>query len=66
MQRFHADEHTAELIPAAATNVWTVEIVPGKAFTYSLEREGTDRKFKAEFDLTREIPPPPAPWGWGR
>lgn len=65
VQRFHADARTAELIPAAATNVWTVELVPGKTFTYSLEREGTDRKFKAEFDLSREVPPPPAPWGWG-
>ena len=27
-QEFYADEHTAQLIPAAATNIWTVEIVP--------------------------------------
>lgn len=63
-QRFHADAHTASLIPAAATNVWTVEIVPGRTFAYALERRGTDRRFRVEFDLTREVPAPPRPWGW--
>lgn len=63
-QRFHADEHTASLIPAAATNIWTVEIIPGRTFAYMLERVGTDRRFRVEFDLTREVAPPRAPWGW--
>ncbi|MBL0920510.1 MAG: hypothetical protein IBJ10_00085 [Phycisphaerales bacterium] len=63
LQRFYADEHTAELIPAAKTNVWTVELVPGSVFSYGLAREGTDRRFRAEFDLTREVAPPPTPWG---
>lgn len=63
-QEFHADEHTASIIPAAATNVWTVEIIPGKTFAYALRREGTDRRFRVEFDLTRPIAAPPAPWGW--
>lgn len=62
-QEFHADAHTAELIPAASTNVWTVEIVPGEVFAYALRREGTDRRFRVEFDLTRPVDPPPAPWG---
>lgn len=64
-QAFFADGHTAELLPAAATNVWTVEIVPGKTFAYALRREGTDRRFRVEFDLTRPVVPPPPPWGWG-
>jgi hypothetical protein len=62
-QEFPADAFTASLIPAAATNVWTVEVVPGRTFAYALRREGTDRRFRIEFDLTRPVPAPPAPWG---
>ncbi|MFD2366626.1 hypothetical protein [Pseudoduganella sp. GCM10020061] len=47
-QSFHADAYTAKLIPAAATNVWTVSLSPdGKTLTYFLERDGKPR-FKAE------------------
>jgi hypothetical protein len=63
-QEFRADAHTATLIPAAATNVWTVEVVPQQLFVYALRREGTDRRFRIEFDLTRQVEAPPAPWGW--
>ncbi|HEX6368906.1 MAG TPA: hypothetical protein VF006_08235 [Longimicrobium sp.] len=62
-QEFYADAHTATLIPAAVTNVWTVEVIPGERFGYALRREGTDRRFRVEFDLTRPVEPPPAPWG---
>ena len=62
-QEFHADAYTASLIPAAAANVWTVEVVPGERFAYALRREGTDRRFRVEFDLTRPVPAPPPPWG---
>jgi hypothetical protein len=62
-QEFPADAHTASLIPAAATNVWTIEVIPGEAFVYALRREGTDRRFRLAFDLTRPVPPPPAAWG---
>lgn len=62
-QSFPADAETAALLPAAATNVWTVEVVPGSRFAYALRREGTDRRFRAEFDLTQPVTPPPAPWG---
>lgn len=62
-QEFHADSLTAALIPAARTNIWTVEILPGVAFAYGLRREGTDRRFRVEFDLTRPVAPPPPPWG---
>ncbi len=63
-QEFYADAHTASLIPAAVTNVWTVEVIPGSRFAYALRREGTDRRFRVEFDLTRPVPAPPAPWGY--
>ena len=63
-QEFAADAHTATLIPAARTNVWTVEVDPASSlFAYALRREGTDRRFRAEFDLARPVAPPPAPWG---
>jgi hypothetical protein len=59
---FPADSLTAALIPAAATNVWTVEVTP-TTFVYQLRRESTDRRFRVEFDLTRPVPAPPVPWG---
>lgn len=61
-QEFPADDYTASLIPAAATNVWTIEVVPDTIFAYALRREGTDRRFRVEFDLNRPVPAPPAPW----
>lgn len=62
-QEFAADAHTAGLIPEASTNVWTVELVPGERFSYMLRREGTERRFRADFDLSAAVPAPPAPWG---
>jgi len=59
---FPADAFTANLIPAARTNVWTVELTPIQ-FVYRLRREGTDRRVRVEFDLTKPVPAPPAPWG---
>jgi hypothetical protein len=59
---FPADAFTAQLLPAAATNVWTLAVDPGRSFTYALRREGTGRRFRAEFDVSREVEPPPAPW----
>jgi hypothetical protein len=61
-REFFADAHTAALIPAAAENVWTLELQPGRTFAYALRREKQGRRFRVEFDLTREVPPPPAPW----
>jgi hypothetical protein len=62
-QEFYADSLTAALIPAARTNVWTMELVPGERFVYALRREGTERRFRAEFDLRQPVEPPPPPWG---
>ena len=62
-QEFPADSFTAALVPAAATNIWTVELIPGRTFAYALRREGTDRRVRIEFDLTRPVEPPPPPWG---
>lgn len=60
---FPADSFTSALIPPAVTNVWTVVIEPGRRFVYALRREGTDRRFRIEFDLTQPVPAPPPPWG---
>lgn len=59
---FFADEHTAQIVPAAKTNVWTVAIAPGETFTYALRRENSGRRFRVDFDLTKPVPAPPPPW----
>jgi hypothetical protein len=64
LQMFPADQETTNLLPAAATNVWWVEVVPGKYFTYNLRRIGTDRLFSIRFDLSTPVDKPEAPWGW--
>lgn len=51
LQRFPADADTVKLIPEAATNVWTLEIIPGKQrFMYHLERHNQSR-YRAYFEL---------------
>ncbi len=51
-QAFPADEYTAELIPEAATNVWTLSISPdGRELTYDLTRHGAPR-FRAVLSRT--------------
>lgn len=50
-QSFAADQYTAELVPGAETNVWTVTLSEdGKTLTYRLERHAKPR---AEFVLQR-------------
>lgn len=54
-QRFAADAYTAQLIPAAATNEWTIAISPnGKKLSYILKRDGKMR-YQADFDLTKPL-----------
>jgi hypothetical protein len=60
-QSFPADEFTASLNPLFRTNVWTVEFREG-VYIYNLERIGTERRFRAEFDFTRPVATPPPPW----
>jgi hypothetical protein len=62
-QEFPADSFTATLIPAAANNIWAMEVEPGKAFAYELRRRDQPGRFRAEFDLTKSVPVLPAPWG---
>jgi hypothetical protein len=63
---FPADAHskalfTAQGIPQSAGNVWAVEHVAGRLFAYELKRPG--RYFRVEFDLTKPVAIPRAPWG---
>lgn len=65
-QEFPADLHSRDLfvrenIPQSVTNVWAVEIDPGRTFAYELRRP--NRFLRVAFDLTRPIAPPPPPWG---
>lgn len=66
MQSFPADQYSKELfiktgIPQSVGNTWQMYIYPGK-FTYRLIRQG--REFRVDFDLTKPITPPAAPWGY--
>ena len=51
------------------TNVWQVSVdpagTPDAAYVYALTRPAPNaRLFRVMFDLTRQVPAPPAPWGW--
>ena len=66
VQSFPADQYSKELfvklgIPQSNTNTWQMFIYPEK-FTYRLIREG--REFRVDFDLTKAVTPPAAPWGY--
>lgn len=65
-QEFPADSESKNLftrlkLPVSLPNVWAMEVEPGRRFVYELARPG--RLFRVEFDLTHQVPVPPAPWG---
>lgn len=68
VQDFPADAATQALfdrenIPVSKANVWTVEVDPdARIFAYQLKRP--NRVLRIEFDTSRPVAPPPAPWGW--
>jgi len=63
LQMFPADQQTTNLLPRAATNVWSVTL-DDKSFSYNLSRIYNNTVFKVVFDLTKTIKTPEAPWGW--
>ncbi|WP_372920490.1 hypothetical protein [Salegentibacter sp.] len=63
LQVFPADMETAELLPAAASNVWFIGL-DEDSFTYNLKRIGSNTSFSVEFDLSEPVEDPGAPWGW--
>lgn len=65
-QFFPADPLTAKMIPAAASNVWWIELSDNQ-YSYNLNRLSSDNTpFRVEFDLTEVIETPKDPWGWER
>lgn len=63
-QYFPADEETRQVIEYAFSNVWSMRFESDASFSYCVQRLGTDRVFRVDFDLSREVEAPPAPWGW--
>jgi hypothetical protein len=66
IQSFPVDQYSKELfakqgLPQSITNTWQVYIYPDM-FSYRLVREG--REFRVDFDLTKPILVPAAPWGY--
>lgn len=57
----HQQEFLAERDGAMAG--WRIEIRPGVRFTYGTIRNG-EWRHHLEFDLSREVNPPPLPWGY--
>jgi predicted AlkP superfamily pyrophosphatase or phosphodiesterase len=42
---------------------WRIQIVPGQRYTYGTFR-GDDYTWRVDFDLSRPVQAPPAPWGY--
>lgn len=66
VQSFPADQYSKELfvkngIPQSNGNTWQIYLYPER-FTYRMVREG--REFRVDFDITKPIEPPAAPWGY--
>ncbi|WP_125782737.1 hypothetical protein [Pseudoalteromonas rubra] len=66
VQSFPADQYSKELfvkrgIPQSVGNTWQMYIYDAR-FTYRLVREG--REFRVDFDLTKPVQAPKAPWGY--
>jgi hypothetical protein len=61
VDQFSIDLFTRENRTVSNTNVWAMEVHPGRMFAYELTRPG--RTFRVEFDLTTPVAAPPAPWG---
>lgn len=63
LQYFPADQETCDLISYASGNIWWIT-VNETSFSYNLKKVGSDKIFTVQFDLTKKITTPPAPWGW--
>jgi hypothetical protein len=65
-QEFPVDPYSTDLFlrensAQSVTNVWAMEVEPGRFFAYELRRPG--RFFRVAFDLARPVPAPPPAWG---
>lgn len=64
-QEFPADAYSVGVVPARASQLWYLELRPGRDFSYGLRREAAGLRYHLEFDLTQPVEPPPPPWGSG-
>jgi len=62
IQVFPADEYTAQIAPAAASNIWWLELEPDKKLIYNLVRLGSNREFQIDFNIAQSIVSPFKPW----
>ena len=65
-QEFPVDQFSKDLFnrrdaAVSTTNVWAMEVEPGRLFAYELRRP--NRFFRVDFDLGRAAATPPPPWG---
>ena len=51
----------ADMLPSVE-NTWAMDIEPDQRFVYELTRPG-GRHFQVQFDLSKPVALPPAPWG---
>ena len=61
VDQFSKDLFNREDAAVSTTNVWAMEVEPGRIFAYELRRP--NRYLRAEFDLTQPVEAPPPPWG---
>ncbi|MCQ3828487.1 hypothetical protein HXX02_03440 [Microbulbifer elongatus] len=66
-QEFPVDEESIETfnregLNASIENTWAMEIHPSRYFIYELTRPN-GREFRVQFDLSKPVQEPPAPWG---
>lgn len=61
VDQFSIENFTDNHLNQSITNIWHIYIQPG-VFSYRLTRENRD--FRVDFDLSKPVSPPPAPWGY--
>ena len=66
-QEFPADAFSKAMferdgMKVSMDNVWAVEVTDNNIFAYELKRP--NRHFRVEFDLSKPVAIPPAPWGF--
>ncbi len=60
VDQFSIDMFKKEGLEASVVNIWAVEVT-GSIYAYELRRP--NRHFRVEFDMTKPVKTPPAPWG---
>lgn len=60
VDQFSIDMFLREGLDVSVVNIWAVEI---NNATYAYDLSRPNRHFRVEFDVTKPVPVPPAPWG---